>query len=126
MDSAIVSDYRGNFAENNSIPINVISAATDFLTITGLNGIHSGYFSLAGMTTDRVSIVGLTEGGAEIGPLLLRHINHATPGTLIESTALGNGVYEFASTMACAGIKWPKVGVADTVTALGQLSGASA
>lgn len=115
----------GDYPPNNYQVIGpVITIATAVLTTTGLHGIHSGQFKFT-LTTETLLVEALADSGSTIGPVLVEHVDNATPGTKLSATALVAGTYRLASPFTGAGLKFTKSAAVNSVTLEGFLSGAS-
>lgn len=115
----------GDYPPNNYQVIGpVITAAAAVITVTGLHGIHSGQFKFT-LTTETLLVEALADSGSTIGPVLVEHVDNATPGTKLSATALVAGTYRLASPFTAAALKFTKSAAVNSVTLEGFLSGAS-
>lgn len=115
----------GNHPNNNFQIIGpVVTTVAAVQTVTGLHGIHSGQFKFT-LTTETLLVEALGDSGASIGPVLVEHVDNATPGTELSATALVAGTYRLKAPFTGAGLKFTKSAAVQTVTLEGLLSGAS-
>lgn len=112
----------GDYPQNIVVPLATITIVAAALTVTGLHGIHSGQFKITGLTTERLSLTGLSDSGANMGAIKLEYTN--VVGT-VDSTVLNNGEYRIVPPLTVAGLVFTKSAAAETVTIAGLLSGAS-
>lgn len=125
MSINVVSLVYGDYPANNFQVIGpVITTATAVLPVTGLHGFHSGQFKFT-LTTETLLVEALADSGASIGPVLVEHVDNATPGTKLQATALVAGTYRLVSPFTAAGLKFTKSAAVNSINLEGFLSGAS-
>lgn len=122
---APVSDPNGNYPPNNFTPFSVTTTAAAVLSLTGLQGMHSGRFILTLAGGETMAVACLNDNGQAAGAPLLQQVDNATPGTKVNPSALASGMYEFVAPLVCSGLTFTKSAAVQSCTLIGQLSGAS-
>lgn len=120
-NGSVYGDYPAN---NFQVIGPVITTATAVLPVTGLHGIHSGQFKFT-LTTETLLVEALGDSGTSIGPVLVEHVDNATPGLKLSATALVAGTYRLVSPFTAAGLKFTKSAAVNSINLEGFLSGAS-
>lgn len=115
----------GDYPENSYQVIGpVITTATAVLPVTGLHGKHSGQFKFT-LVTETLLVEALADSGTSIGPVLVEHVDNATPGTKLAATALVAGTYRLVAPFTAAGLRFTKSAAVNSINLEGFLSGAS-
>lgn len=122
---SVASDYRGPYPSGLYVPLAWVTDETE-TAVTGLHNMHSGQFKLSSIGVgETISVQAIDDGGTEMGYILVEQIDHATPGTKLQATALAAGTYKIVYPLTCAALKFVKSATsANTYAIHGILSGA--